>query len=161
MKTLLAAGRLWAIVLVTNLIGTWIFAAMIHVPHIFPDDVNQALQTISQRAIPPLFFATLLRAFFAGWLIALMVWILPSAQSARLLTVMLVTYVVALAHLSHIVAGSAEAAYAVLGNTATFGQYLGQFLAPTLIGNILGGLVMVTVLNHGSIAAEIQKKSAA
>lgn len=154
-KTLLAAGRLWAIVLATNLAGTWIFAALVHTHGIFPDDVNNAMQSLAQAAIPPAFSATLLRAFFAGWLIALMVWILPSAQSARLLTVLIVTYVVALARLSHIVAGSAEAAYSVLSHTANLGQYFGLFVLPTLIGNILGGVVMVTVLNHGAIAPEI------
>jgi formate/nitrite transporter FocA (FNT family) len=154
-KTLLAAGRLWAIVLVTNLLGTWIFAAMVHAPHLFAPDVNQALGDIAKESIPPGSFTTLVRAFFAGWLIALMVWILPSAQSARLLTIFLVTYIVALAHLSHIVAGSAEAAYGVLSGTASFGQYFGLFLVPTLIGNIIGGILMVTVLNHGSIAEEI------
>jgi formate/nitrite transporter FocA (FNT family) len=155
-KTLFAAGRLWAIVLVTNLIGTWLFAAMVHVPQIFPADVNAAMQDLAQQAVPPIFFATLLRAFFAGWLIALMVWILPSAQSARLLTVLMVTYVVALAHLSHIVAGSAEAAYSVLSGTASLAQYFTLFLVPTLIGNIIGGVLMVTVLNHGSIVQEIE-----
>jgi formate/nitrite transporter FocA (FNT family) len=85
-----------------------------------------------------------------------MVWILPSAQSARLLTVLMVTYVVALAHLSHIVAGSAEAAYSVLSGTASLAQYFTLFLVPTLIGNIIGGVLMVTVLNHGSIVQEIE-----
>ncbi len=154
-KTLLAAGRLWVVVLAANLIGTWIFAGLMQVHQIFPDDVNQAMQTIAAAAVPPEVLATMLRAFLAGWLIALMVWILPSAQSARLLTVLLVTYVVAVAHLSHVVAGSAEAAYAVLSHSVTLAQYFGLFLLPTLTGNIIGGVLMVTVLNHGSIAPEI------
>lgn len=158
-KTLLAAGRLWAIVLATNLIGTWIFAALIHYPALFSSDVNQALGSIAQQALPPDFSVTLVRAFFAGWLIALMVWILPSAQSARPLTVFIVTYVVGVAHLSHIVAGSSEAAYAVLSGAATIGQYFTLFAVPTLLGNIIGGTLMVTVLNHGSIAPEIQQRS--
>jgi formate/nitrite transporter FocA (FNT family) len=158
-KTLLAAGRLWAIVLTTNLIGTWIFALLIHHAALFPDDVNLALGDLAHQAIPPDFLVTLLRAFFAGWLIALMVWILPSAQSARLLTVFLVTYVVALGRLSHVVAGSSEAAYSVLSGVDTIGHYFTLFLLPTLIGNIIGGTLMVTVLNHGSIAPEIQKGS--
>ncbi len=158
-KTLLSAGRLWAIVLATNLIGTWIFALLIHHPSLFSNDVNQALEDLAQQAVSPDFSVTLVRAFFAGWLIALMVWILPSAQSARLLTVLLVTYVVALGHLSHVVAGSSEAAFDVLSGTATVGQYFTLFLAPTLLGNIIGGTLMVTVLNHGSIAPEIQQAS--
>ncbi len=155
MKTLWAAARLWGIVLGANLLGTWIFAAFIHVPGIFPGGVDNALRDIAIQAIPPSFFPTMLRAFLAGWLIALMVWILPSANAARLLTILLVTYVVALAHLSHIVAGSAEAAYSVLAGNASFGQYITLFLAPTLIGNILGGVLMVTALNHGSVVSEI------
>jgi len=156
LKTLGAAGRLWIIVLAANLLGTWIFAAMVHIQGVFPPDVTAAMQSIAVQAIPPVFTDTMLRAFFAGWLIALMVWILPSAQSARLLTVLIITYVVALARLSHIIAGSAEAAYNVLSGTASFGQYITHFLIPTLIGNIAGGVLMVSVLNHGSIASEIQ-----
>jgi len=160
LSTLLSAGRLWAIVLVANLFGTWLFAAMIHVHQVFTPDVEVALQSIAVEAIPPIFYATLLKAFFAGWLIALMVWILPSAQSARLITILIITYVVSLAHLSHIVAGSSEAAYSVLSGTATFGQYFIYFLLPTLIGNIVGGVVLVTVLNHGSIAPEMDNAHA-
>ncbi|MDE8347037.1 MAG: formate/nitrite transporter family protein [Acidocella sp.] len=157
-KTLRAAARLWAVVLVANLLGTWIFAAFIHLPGIFSDGVNHALGDIASQAIPPSFFPTMARAFLAGWLIALMVWILPSANAARLLTIMLVTYVVALAHLSHIVAGSAEAAYSVLAGHASMAQYGALFLVPTLLGNILGGVLMVTVLNHGAVVSEIKSE---
>ena len=156
LKTFVAAARLWGVVLATNLIGTWIFAALVHIPDIFPGPVNAAMQSLAVQAIPPVFGATLIRAFFAGWLIALMVWILPNAQSARLFIVLLITYLVALAHLSHVIAGSAEAAYSVFSGTATFMQYFIHFLLPTLIGNIIGGVLMVSVLNHGSIASEIQ-----
>jgi formate/nitrite transporter FocA (FNT family) len=159
-KTLAAAGRLWAVVLAANLAGTWAFAALIHIPQVFAPDVTAAFQSIAQEAIPPVFYVTLLKAFFAGWLIALMVWILPSAQSARLMTILLITYVVALARLSHVVAGSAEAAYSVLSGTAAFSDYLSGFLWPTLLGNIIGGVVLVTILNHGSILPEMNKRAA-
>jgi formate/nitrite transporter FocA (FNT family) len=65
--------------------------------------------------------------------------------------------VVSLAHLSHIVAGSAEAAYGVISGAASFGQYLVGFLVPTLLGNILGGVLLVTILNHGSILPEMDQ----
>ncbi|GBR73741.1 formate/nitrite transporter [Acidiphilium acidophilum DSM 700] len=155
-ETALAVGRLWAIVLVMNLVGTWAFAALLLVHGVFSDAVVDSLGVIAREAIHDAFAATFIRAMFAGWLIALMVWILPSARSARLLTVLLITYVVAIAKLSHIVAGSAEAAYAVLTGTASFGQYLTGFLAPTLLGNIVGGVALVALLNHGTVAEEIQ-----
>jgi formate/nitrite transporter FocA (FNT family) len=157
MKTVLAAARLWAVVLAANLLGTWIFAAIVHAPNVFSPDVTAAFSTLAAEAIPPLFSATLAKAFFAGWLIALMVWILPSARSARILVILIITYVVSLAHLSHIVAGSAEAAYGVISGAASFGQYLVGFLVPTLLGNILGGVLLVTILNHGSILPEMDQ----
>jgi formate/nitrite transporter FocA (FNT family) len=157
-ETLLAAARLWAVVLIANLAGTWIFAWMIQAPDVFHPDVVAALKSLAQEAIPPGFLPTMIRAFFAGWMIALMVWILPSAMSERLMTILIVTYVVSLAHLSHIVAGSAEAAYAVLSGGANMAAYINGFLLPTLIGNTIGGVLMVTIVNHGSIAPEIEKK---
>jgi formate/nitrite transporter FocA (FNT family) len=155
--TAVAIGRLWAIVLVMNLVGTWVFAALLLVHGVFSDAVVASLGVIGREAVHAAFGVTFVKAMFAGWLIALMVWILPSARSARLLTVLLITYVVAIAKLSHVVAGSAEAAYAVLTGTASLGQYFGGFLAPTLLGNILGGVALVALLNHGTVAEEIHE----
>jgi len=160
MKTFWSAARLWGIVLASNIAGTWIFAAIIHAPQVFPADISNAFQNVAIEAIPPVFYATLVKAFLAGWLIALMVWILPAAQSARIFVILIITYVVSLAHLSHIVAGSTEAAYDVLSGGATFWQYCSLFLIPTLLGNILGGVLLVTILNHGSIAPEIEESRA-
>jgi formate/nitrite transporter FocA (FNT family) len=100
--------------------------------------------------------ATFFRSVFAGWLIAMMVWLLPSARSARLLTVLLITYVVSLGHLSHIIAGSVEAAYAVLRGAASLQDFTLSFMLPTLLGNTLGGVALVALLNHAAIAPEIQ-----
>jgi formate/nitrite transporter FocA (FNT family) len=154
--TAVAVGRLWAIVLVMNLIGTWVFAALLLVHGVFSDAVVTSLGDIGREAIGTAFGVTFLKALFAGWLIALMVGLLPSARSARLLTVLLITYVVALGKLSHVVAGSGEAAYAVLTGAASVGQYFGGFLAPTLLGNITGGVALVALLNHGTVAEDIK-----
>ena len=63
---------------------------------------------IGRNAISGPFWPTAIRAVFAGWLIALMIWLLPSARSARLLVIMLLTYIVALGGFSHVIAGSVE-----------------------------------------------------
>jgi formate-nitrite transporter family protein len=158
-KTLYAVARLWLIVLSVNLLGTWLFALMLTIKPLFSPEVNQALQELSQSSLSHLFWITLLKAVLAGWLIALMVWILPSAQSARLLTVLLITYVVALGQLTHIVAGSTESAYGVLSGFFGLSDYFLYFLLPTLIGNTIGGVTLVSLLNHGSVAPEIHGKS--
>lgn len=86
---------------------------------------------------------TTVRAGFAGWLIALMVWLLPSARAARLLTILLVTYTVGVSKLAHVIAGSVEAAYAVMTGSASLASYFLAFLLPTLLGNMIGGIAMV------------------
>jgi len=155
----LKALRLWIVVLVCNVISSWIFAAMLRLPGIFEADVVDALDETARGAVGPAdTFPTFMRAVFGGWLIALMVWLLPSARSARLLTVVLITWVVAVAKLSHIIAGSTEVAYAVLAGDASLANYFGRFLLPTLAGNVVGGMSLVALLNHAAIAPEISER---
>jgi formate/nitrite transporter FocA (FNT family) len=156
LKTLAACLRLWAIVLVANIAGAWTFAALLTIPGVFRPDVSAALGSLAVQTVQSPFAAVFCRSVFAGWLIAMMVWLLPSARSARLLTVLLITYVVALGHLSHIIAGSVEAAYAVLTGLASFHAFALSFMLPTLLGNTLGGVALVALLNHAAIAPEIQ-----
>ena len=156
-KTLRAVLKLWVVVLAANLIGTWLFAAALAWWNLFPPQAMASLSDIAAEAVENPFWTTLLKAVFAGWLIALMVWLLPSARTARLLVIVMITYIVALARLSHIIAGSAEAAYAVLNGQAGGGDYAWKFLIPTLIGNIVGGVALVAMLNHAPVAPQLEQ----
>ena len=156
MRTLLKTFRLWAIVLLFNLIGTIVFAGILQIRGVFPANVVDSLGTLAHMPLSASFGVTVVRAVFAGWLIALMVWLLPSARSARFLTILLITYTVAVSKLSHVIAGSVEASYAVMIGTATVRDYLLVFLAPTFIGNMIGGVSLVAIINHAAIAPEIE-----
>ena len=157
-QTLLALLRLWAIVLAANLAGTFIFAALISRQDLFPAPVRAALMEIGGAAVDAPFGGTVVKAVFSGWLIALMVWLLPSARSARLLVIVLLTYIVALGRFPHTVAGSVEAAFTVFNGHASVGDYLVGFLIPTLLGNTLGGVTLVALLNHAPLAPDMQKE---
>ncbi len=65
------------------------------------------------------------------------------------------TYVVGISKLSHVIAGSVEAMYSVMTGVSSVKDYLLGFFAPTLLGNMIGGISLVAVINHGSVAAEI------
>jgi len=158
--TLARVLRFWAIVLFANLVGTALFATLLSRPALFPAAVQATLAEIAKTAIDGAFLVTLLRAVLAGWLIALMAWMLPSARSARFFVILLLTFVVALCSLPHIVAGSVEAAYAVLTGAASVAQYLGDFLVPTLLGNTIGGVALVALLNHAPLADKLKPESA-
>jgi formate/nitrite transporter FocA (FNT family) len=155
LKTIAKAARLWGLVLFANLAGTLTFAALLQIRGVFSDDVVRELGELATQPFAGDFLVTIVRALFAGWLIALMVWLLPSARSARLMTILLITYVVGISRLSHIIAGSVEAAYAVMTGAAAVHDYLWKFFVPTLIGNMLGGISLVAIINHGSVAPEI------
>lgn len=126
----IATLRLWGVVLCANLIGTFAFAGMILPEGLLRPSVYPTLVELATATMESPFWVTLLKSVFAGWLIALMVWLLPSAGSARLFVILLLTYVVALGHLSHIIAGSVEAAYAVLCGQASLEKYATAFLLP-------------------------------
>jgi len=156
-RTALALARFWALVLSANLLGTFIFAALLSINGLFSEPVQTALKDISQQSVSGLFWPTLVKSVLSGWLIALMVWLLPSAKSARLFVIILLTYVVAIGHFSHIIAGSVEAFYAVLTGYASIGDYVVRFLVPTLIGNTIGGVALVALLNHAPLAPELRE----
>jgi formate/nitrite transporter FocA (FNT family) len=100
-----------------------------------------------------------IKAILAGWLIALMVWMLPSASS-KLVVVSLVTYFVGLAGLAHIIAGSAEAFYAALIGAIGWQQCLLGYQLPALLGNVIGGVALVAALTHAQVAPERAKSAA-
>ncbi len=57
--------------------------------------------------------ALLARGVVAGWLIALMVWMMPGADSSRAFIIVVMTYIVALGSLPHGIAGSVDGFFLV------------------------------------------------
>lgn len=145
--------RLWAIVLMTNLLGTLLFATVLARARYFPDGVRKAFAVIGEEALRHRFGPTFLGAIFAGWLVALMVWIIPYAGPARGWVILLMAYVIALGGFAHVIAGSTEVLYLVADGSVSWGTYFGRFFTPTLLGNVLGGVGLVALLNHGQVTA--------
>ncbi|HZU82028.1 MAG TPA: formate/nitrite transporter family protein [Polyangiaceae bacterium] len=152
-QTLLRVLRLWGIVLAGNLIGAFVFAVVVGNTAVFSPDVKLAFGEIGREAIEGGFWIHLLRGVFAGWLIALMVWMLPS-DGSRAFVVFVTTYVIGVGRLSHVIAGSVETLYLVATARAGWGEYLGHFFVPVLIGNVLGGASLVAALNHAQVASD-------
>ena len=150
--TLAKVARLWATVLGSNIVGATIFAFAIQRTPAFEPNVKQAFLDLGMEAMKPLAGTILVKGIFAGWLIALMVWLLPVAESGRIWIIVLLTYVVGLGQLSHVIAGSVDAIYTVAAGHHTWGEYLGHFLLPTLTGNCLGGVTMVAALSYAQVA---------
>ena len=149
--------RLWAVVLLSNVVGTFIFAWVVSVPELFHPEVEQALSGIAREAIQDPFWHMALKSVLAGWLIALMVWLLPSAGQSRLLLVLIITYLVAIMHASHLIAGSVEVAYLVVTGQIGLDAYVTHFFVPTFLGNVAGGTSLVALLNHAPVREELDQ----
>jgi formate-nitrite transporter family protein len=151
LPTLLRMLRLWAIVLTANLIGTFLFALCIGKIVIFNPHIQQCLTQIGMAHLGAGFGIVLVRAIFAGWLIALMVWLLPAAESARVSIVIIVTYLIGIAGFNHIIAGSTTMFFLIVTKSISWEIYFMQFFLPTLLGNVIGGLSLVAALGHAQV----------
>ena len=153
LATLRNVLRLWGLVLVANLIGGLLIALVAVHTSAFDADVKAEFFRLGEHAMQFGFGTTLLRGILAGWVIALMVWLLPFAESARVWVIILMTYLVGIAHFSHVIAGSIEVFTLAVTGQISWLQAVFNFVVPALLGNILGGVTLVAVLNHAQVVA--------
>lgn len=153
--------RLWGVVLAGNLIGTAIAAWAFDVMHVFDEPTREAFLKISLKVMqnPPLeMFAN---AIISGWLVATMVWMFPAAGSAKIIVIILMTWLIALADTTHIVVGSVEIFYLVFNGTLPWQEFIWPFALPTLAGNICGGTFIFALLSHAQIRNDMSHEKKA
>jgi formate/nitrite transporter FocA (FNT family) len=149
-RTFARVLRLWAVVLVANLVGAFLFAWVAGHTEIFRPETRAAFAEIGREALEGSWWTFFLRGVFAGWLIAMMVWMLPASESARFFVVVVMTWLVAVSGLAHIVAGSVDVLYSVTTNGASWSAYF-NWMTAALLGNIVGGTTLVAALGHAQV----------
>lgn len=145
--------RLWAVVLAANMVGAHIFAWVVSNTAMFRLPVQAAMLALAQEAMSVGFGTAILRGVFAGWLIAMVVWMLASIDTGRIAVIVILTYVVGLAGLTHIVAGAVEVLFLVMVGAKSWAAVAGGYLLPTLLGNIIGGVSLTAAVNHAQVVA--------
>src|SRR3954465_8369013 len=158
-RVLFAVLRLWGIVFAANLIGALIIAFILAKASVVEPEVHRVLDVVAIDAIGPPFAVMVLRGIFAGWLIALMVWLLPTAESARIWVIILLTYLIGLGHFPHIIAGAVEMFYLAVSGIRSWGEVISGYMVPTLIGNMIGGVALVAALAHAQIVGDKEKSN--
>jgi formate/nitrite transporter FocA (FNT family) len=139
--------RLWLIVLACNLLGAFAIAWIMGNTDAVSVEVRQVMKELGLAAMNYRFGTLLLRGIFAGFLIALMVWLMPVAEAARVWVIIIVTYIVGIGDFSHIIAGSVDAFYVVgIGQKTILDYFL--YIFPVLLGNIVGGSSIVAAIAH-------------
>jgi formate/nitrite transporter FocA (FNT family) len=148
------------VVLIANLLGAVAVAYVLQRSDVFSKSDKAAFLRISMEAMEPYRWTLFLRAIFAGWLIATMVWMLPEAETGRTWVLLLIPYLVGLGGLSHIIIGSIYSMYTVAAHQHTWWEYLSHFACPVLLGNCIGGVALVAVVNYAQATAGSSERGA-
>ena len=148
-------SRLWAIVLAANLAGTLIAALFCAYTPVLSPELYNGMVEVSRKLTE----LDLARMFFAGissgFLIAAMVWMIPSAENAKFIVITLMTYIISAGGFTHVVAGSFEAYLLVIAGDWMWWQVIAKFLLPVLAGNVVGGTALFAVLSYAQVKDEI------
>jgi formate/nitrite transporter FocA (FNT family) len=147
--------RLWGIVLAANIAGTLLASLFCSFTPVLPPALLGAMLDLSAEMLrnPPvtMFF----KAIASGWLIATMVWLIPSAEGAQFLVITLLTYIIAIAGFTHVIAGSFEAFMLVMNGQLEVSRMIAGFLIPVLLGNVVGGTVLFALISYAQVAKEV------
>jgi len=126
---------------------------MLHLP-IFDTKTDMAFLDIGRKVMENDASKMFAKGIVSGWMIATMVWMIPSMESAKMWIIILITYLMALGDFTHIVVGSAEVSYLVFAGELSWGDFWLVFAGPTLAGNIIGGSFIFALLSHAQIRSE-------
>ena len=148
--------RVWATLLVGNLLGALLYSLVLARTPMVEAALHPALLEIAVRSTDGGFWLVAYHAVFAGWLIALLSWLLGAtrATGAQLVLIWLTTAPIAAFTFRHSIAGAVEAFYRASQGHATWGGMLGEFVVPAVLGNAVGGVLLVALLNYSQVAAE-------
>ncbi len=152
-----AVARLWSIILLGNLLAALGTSALVAYSGAFPEHTRASFDELARAAVLHPFGILFAKAVFAGWLIALMVWLLPLAENAAIFVIVILTYVVAAAGFGHIIAGSVEAFYGAWRGVVSWPDVL-AFIVPTFVGNSVGGVAFVAAISTAEIMSERRPK---
>jgi formate/nitrite transporter FocA (FNT family) len=148
-------ARLWAIVLVANLAGTLFAAAFCRYFPVIPQGLYDSMLAISRELAQLSWWQMCFRGVTSGFLIAAMVWMLPTAESAKLAVITLMTWLIAVGGFTHIIAGSMEAYLLVLAGDWEWWRFITGFFLPVLIGNMVGGTALFALISYAQVMEEI------
>jgi formate/nitrite transporter FocA (FNT family) len=152
-------GRVWGLLLGGNMVGALVFGwVLAQTPAIDPV-LRPSLDAVAAEATRGSFGEVFYLAIFAGWLIALLAWLLASTHNAmaQLVLIGLTTAAISAFGFKHSIAGAVEAFYRAFAGAASWGSMAGGFIVPAVLGNAVGGVVLVALLNYAQVKAEVEQ----
>ena len=153
--SLLKMARMWCVVLIANFTGTLFAVLFCTFTPVLTADLYNGMLDISHQILGHSFFEMVFRGIAAGFLIAALVWLIPSAETAQFYVIVLMTYMISAGNFMHIVAGSVEGFLLVLHGDLGWLPMLTGFIIPVLIGNVVGGTALFALIAYAQVMKEI------
>jgi formate/nitrite transporter FocA (FNT family) len=145
-----ALMRLWGVVFIANILGATLFVLLLSVPGTVSPEAIHAGEEIAAHGLELPLTDLFLKGIVAGGIVASMVWLLHAVRdsTARFLIVFLLMIMIPATDLFHCVTGWSEVFFAFIHGQASFADIAG-FEAAVALGNILGGVFLVALINYG------------
>lgn len=150
-------ATVWGVVLAANMVGTAIFAGAIAVGGLFPAEFAEGMRAIARHLMADDASTLFWRAIVSGWLVATVVWLIPTAEAAAFFVIAMVTYLIAVLGLTHVVAGAVDVFLLVFDGEIGIGRAVTGFFLPTLAGNVIGGSALFALLTYAQVREEIEE----
>lgn len=144
-------SRLWSSTLVFNLVGVLVFALLISQNGVLDPGPAAALRELAEKKIGFSLSTAFIKAIFAGWLMTLLTWLLVAAEgfSSKLLLIWIMGTLIVLGEFNHVIISAAEIWIAILLDAdVSVPQWFFRNFLPALFGNLLGGVVFVTLFHY-------------
>jgi formate-nitrite transporter family protein len=151
-KHFLNTLRLWAAVFVSNVGGAVFFGWLVMKTGALSPNFADALADLGLQAANGHFTFIFAKGIIGGWLIALVAWMVSASHwtIGQIAVTWMLTFIVGAGHFSHCIASSAEIIAAIMSGHLHFSSYF-QWLLPATLGNIVGGVSIVSLLNFGQV----------
>lgn len=159
LRTLKNLFRLWALLLAGNIAGAAIMGGLLASTPAVPTAIRAALDHVAEAGTSGGFGSVFYRAVFAGWLMALMAWLLgaTTTRGAQIAIIWLCAAPIGAFEFAHSIAGAVEAFYRAFAGLGSWGDMIGGFVVPAVLGNTIGGVVLVALLNYAQVYRELPK----
>ena len=142
--------RNWGVVLAGNFAGGALGAFALTFGGVLSPEAAAVAADLGQKGVDTAWWPLFSKAAFAGLIVAGVVWVEYAAQDtiSRLVVVYIAFLAIPLGGLYHSVVSFTEMAYLVLHGDLALSIGLTEFVVPVLLGNTIGGVVLVTVVNY-------------
>ena len=148
-------ARLWISILVLNLVGGAVLVGLLTVDGALPRGSAESLVHVAEDIASKTWEATLVRAVLAGALITLLSYMLSASNTVvgRARLAFIVGFFLALGPFDHVVVSGLHLLFAIWDSNRVHYVDLWQNLALSTVGNLAGGLLLITLTHSAQVKA--------